>query len=219
MMKYILPGVAISLAVLIILTIIFSFYIYTPYEATSVKESTFYINEDFDTVRRVLVRAPTMKKMVELGHGTLIESKQEDIVVGFNRILDPNWMVEADGWFTVRHQNGYLEGQILTLRQHVIFTKDKMDSTISLTEPVGTLVAYDTFTHLERCGSRTKVKQRLVMTIHYKIVHTRNLKKIVESELDKAATESMWEQEHSLREVIKIYKDRRWFIPIGKEAA
>ena len=83
-MKYVL----ITTAIVLFLAIGF-FLIYTPYETTSSKSHTFYINEDFDTVRRVLVRAPSLEKMVELGNGTLVEKKQEHISLGINRILDP----------------------------------------------------------------------------------------------------------------------------------
>ena len=126
-------------------------------------------------------------------------------------------MVEAQGYFKVKHKNKYLKDKVLKLKQDVRFTKDYMEAHISLTEPAGTLLGYDVSTRMDRRGDRTRVHQVLTMTIQYKIIHTRRLKGIVESELDKAAKECLRQQEKGLNEVIDLYKDRRIFIPIKEQ--
>jgi hypothetical protein len=191
---------------------------YTPYETSATKTNSFYIDENFDIVRKVLVRAPSLEKMVELSHGVLIEKKQEQVDLSIEKLSlrNPNWMIEAGGYFKVRHQNGYLKNKILTLRQNVRLTKDCMDVHISLTEPVATLLEHDVTQRLERDGGKTKVTQTVTMKIQYRIIHTKRIKAIVDTELDKAISECIAEEEHGIREVVRIYKERPIHIPIIK---
>lgn len=208
-MKYAAVTIAIALSLAIAFLLC-----YTPYEKKVTVRHTFYIQEDFDTVRKVMVRTNCLEEMVEVSNGTLVNRKWDKIQVGGNRLLDLDWFVEAKGYFTIVLDGNYVKGQHIKLKQSAFIEKDKMNTVTELLEPAGVLTGYRSEAKIYRSSGITRVDSTVTVEATHKILHTPRIKKYMDDQVRTGAQGSALSFEEGIKKVINKYKGRNFFFDV-----
>jgi hypothetical protein len=126
------------------------------YATTQGATRTFTINDNFTSVRKVLVRTDSAKQIVTMGGGSEFVSQQWQTVGadpgGTLRDLidDPNWRLELHGTLKVLTKDSYIGEHVIALEQHVVITPDSLVSEVHLKEPTARLKKYDMTTKFAR---------------------------------------------------------------------
>lgn len=139
----------------------------------------FVIEEDFTTVRKILVRKDAAKQIVTMGGGSEFVAQQwRELTVdaghraiGEGMLLDllagdPDWQLELVGDLQVRTLDEYIGSHVVALDQHVEITPDLVDSEVVLDEGTERLTAYQMATRFSRTPeNQTRVELALEQEI------------------------------------------------------
>lgn len=126
------------------------------YATTQSAQRQFRIDDNFTSVRKVLVRTDSAKQIVTMGGGSEFISQQWQTggVAPGGRLLDiiedPNWRIELHGTLKVLTKDDYIGEHEIALEQHVVITPDSLVSEVKLKEPTARLKKYDMTTSFKR---------------------------------------------------------------------
>jgi hypothetical protein len=146
---------AAALLVAVVLGLIFR----GSYETEQTATRSFAIDQNFTTVRKILVRKDGAKQLVTMGGGSVFrDQKWSDIDadLGAMKLLDPNWRVELHGVLQVRTQDDYVGEQDIDLEQDVEITPDFLHSAVKLKKPAERLRDYRMTTLFDRGGAASE---------------------------------------------------------------
>lgn len=125
------------------------------YATTQSAQRQFRIDDNFTSVRKVLVRTDSAKQIVTMGGGSEFVSQKWQAggaEVGSLRELieDPNWRLELHGTLRVRTTDDYIGEHEIDLDQQVAITPDSLVSEVHLKEPTARLKKYEMTTSFKR---------------------------------------------------------------------
>jgi hypothetical protein len=126
------------------------------YATTQGATRTFAINDNFTSVRKVLVRTDSAKQIVTMGGGSTFISQDwrtvgGDVGSSLRQLIDdPNWRLELHGTLKVLTKDDYIGEHEIALDQHVVITPDSLVSEVRLKEPTARLKKYDMTTKFTR---------------------------------------------------------------------
>lgn len=123
------------------------------YATTQSAQRQFRIDDNFTSVRKVLVRTDSAKQIVTMGGGSEFVSQKWENVGGeldAARLLDSNWRLELRGTLRVRTKDDYIGEHVIDLDQHVVITPDSLVSEVHLKEPTARLKKYEMTTSFKR---------------------------------------------------------------------
>ena len=126
------------------------------YATTQGATRSFTIDDNFTSVRKVLVRTDAAKQIVTMGGGSEFISQKWQTggadPGGTLRDLieDPNWRIELHGTLKVLTKDSYIGEHEIALEQHVVITPDSLVSEVHLKESTARLKKYDMTTKFGR---------------------------------------------------------------------
>jgi hypothetical protein len=189
------------------------FYRCVPYhESIAQKDNTYYLDESFDRVKKILVKTDSLEEIVAHQHGQLVSRNWSNLHASSERLLK-GWEINGSGEFVVRTTHPETGSMLLHFRQKVV-----IGSTINvisdLQEPVEYLKAYRTTLAMEPAGERTKV----VSTVSLMYGRRLPLSYIayMDKQVDQAGEQSIVRNEEAIRNLVQKYKGRNFIIPIRK---
>jgi hypothetical protein len=113
----------------------------------------FTIDEDFTSVRKILVRNESAKQIIAMGGGSEFISQNwtaGGAEVDSVKLLDPEWRLQLHGMLRVRTKDDYIGQHEIDLEQDVEIEPDYLHSDVDLVEPSGRLQDYEMTTRFER---------------------------------------------------------------------
>jgi hypothetical protein len=123
------------------------------YATTQTARLSFTIDEDFTSVRKILVRNDSAKQIVAMGGGSDFISQNWSAgggELGSIELFDPHWRLELHGTLRVRTKDPYIGAHEINLDQEVQITPNRLDSHVKLVEPGERLKRYDMTTAFSR---------------------------------------------------------------------
>lgn len=198
----------ISIVTIPTLLVVGYFFLQWPYVTSCCVSNRFIVNEDFDVVRKTLVRTPAKYKILEANGATVIEQKWDNLSLGLDRIINPNWMVDGSSVIKLNVKNPHWGQRVMIVKQIINITPDKMLITVVLLRPVEELKSYKMVLDLGRYGDRTVVDVKLVMGIEVNAPHTQSVHDLINNRLKKAANETIVANQESIISNVEKYKGK-----------
>ncbi|RIK79348.1 MAG: hypothetical protein DCC67_10690 [Planctomycetota bacterium] len=137
------------------------------YATTQTARRTFVIDEDFTSVRKILVRTDSAKQIVAMGGGSEFISQQWSAIGGAIdsiKLLDPQWRLQLHGTLRVRTKDPYIGQHPIALEQDVVIEVDFLNSDVTLKQPAERLKQYHMKTRFERDPSAGNTRVALELT-------------------------------------------------------
>jgi hypothetical protein len=165
------------------------------YEDTFCVRDQFYLDQDFDTVRKIFVRTKASDEVIKLQYAEILEKK----TTGFNFRLRP-LQISLSGWLKV--QSKY-EDTVMDLNQQIQITNDSLWSSYRLILPTPHKKAMQHQVLMVREGNRTRVDVAQKITVRYTIpfFYEKKAKQRVETGIN----EWMQNLQTALKEVVERY--------------
>jgi hypothetical protein len=186
---------------------------------------SFTIEDDFTTVRKIMVRTNAAKEIVTMGGDSEfvdqrwqdadIDPGDEDIGKALLQSVlstDPDWKLELDGTLKVRTLGEYIGRNVVTLKQHVEIVPDRIESQVELLEGSERLLDYSMSTRLSREGQQTKVELELTQQIKTNapwFAHG-----IADRRVRASADRALSNQESAMRRLIEENADKAGLFPL-----
>jgi hypothetical protein len=186
---------------------------------------SFTIEDDFTTVRKIMVRTNAAKEIVTMGGDSEfvdqrwqdadIDPGDEDIGKALLQSVlstDPDWKLELDGTLKVRTLDEYIGRNVVTLKQHVEIVPDRIESRVELLEGSERLLDYSMSTRLSRDGQQTKVELELTQQIKTNapwFAHG-----IADRRVRASADRALSNQESAMRRLIEENADKAGLFPL-----
>jgi hypothetical protein len=186
---------------------------------------SFTIEDDFTTVRKIMVRTNAAKEIVTMGGDSEfvdqrwqdadIDPGDEDIGKALLQSVlstDPDWKLELDGTLKVRTLDEYIGRNVVTLKQHVEIVPDRIESQVELLEGSERLLDYSMSTRLSREGQQTKVELELTQQIKTNapwFAHG-----IADRRVRASADRALSNQESAMRRLIEENADKAGLFPL-----
>lgn len=187
------------------------FFIFFPHSCKKSISDKFYLDYDFETVRKTFVRTKAKERLIELNQGQIISQKIEDVNVSTDKILKGmrgNWRVEGSGVFNVKFQHAQLGDSVLNFKQTFFITTNSMIVKVYLLEPSGNLHRYEHSMTMSSFGDQTKVETETFTEIKYNSPNIKSIQDKIDSDTIKGLEEGRIKFRDSLSQVIKQYKDQ-----------
>jgi hypothetical protein len=213
--KTILSG-AVGLAVLCLLALVVSVFVLPrQYASQQTVELSFTVDQDFATVRKILVRTDALKRIITMtGESEFLDQSWSTLGGGLESFnpLDLRWKLALHGTLKVRTLDEYVGQNDVTLRQDVEIEPDQLHSDIELTEGSARLLDYQMTTRFMRddAGKKTRVVQRLkqeILTDAPWFAHA-----IADRRVRTSTERALMNQERAIRQVIEDNLDKRWLL-------
>ncbi|MCC6491983.1 MAG: hypothetical protein IT424_03070 [Pirellulales bacterium] len=137
------------------------------YAATQTARRAFSIDENFTSVRKILVRNDSAKQIVAMGGGSEFISQQWSAVGGSVeslKLLDPDWRLQLHGTLRVLTKDPYIGEHPIALEQDVVIEVDFLNSDVTLKQPTDRLKQYHMTTRFERDRSSDNTRVLLELT-------------------------------------------------------
>lgn len=204
------------LAILIIAGVIYSFLQF-PHKISVCATDVFYMQEDFDTVRKTIVRTESMSKLTELTGGQIISQKWDTASLRTDRLaFNSNWVIDAGGVLKIRANT--FGDKIIDLRQSAHITPNYAIMKASMLYPVNELKRYHTLIYVRRWGDRTRVDIKIVADIEYKSPPIKNLHSKIDADITSEINKEAKDTSEAFKKVIKVYKGKgyNFKIPVRK---
>lgn len=202
-----------SLIVLISVTML-GFYFFVPRHCSKGgQQDVYYIDEDFDRVRKILTRTNALESIVSSQQGEVIHQEWEDLDLSANRLLGP-WDVNGKGILIVRTKDADLGTLILKFKQTVHIDEDTLVSKSWLADPVGGLKEYNTEMVMARDGKKTKVTNQIYMEYERRL--PKSYIDYMDRKIAESVAESLQKHREAVTELIAKYADKRIILPIRR---
>ncbi len=186
---------------------------------------SFTIEDDFTTVRKIMVRTNAAKEIVTMGGDSeFVDQRWQDADIDpgdqdigkalLQSVLstDPDWKLELDGTLKVRTLDEYIGRNVVTLKQHVEIVPDRIESQVELLEGSERLLDYSMSTRLSREGQQTKVELELTQQIKTNapwFAHG-----IADRRVRASADRALSNQESAMRRLIEENADKAGLFPL-----
>ena len=187
------------------------------YASEQTVEVSFTVDQNFTTVRKILVRTDALKRIVTMtGESKFLDQNWSTLGGGIESInpLDLRWKLELHGTLKVRTLDEYVGQNDITLRQEVEIEPDQLHSNVELIEGSGRLLDYQMTTWFMRdeAGNKTRVVQRLkqeILTDTPWFAHS-----IADRRVRASVERALTNQQRAIRKVIEDNLDKRWLLPL-----
>jgi hypothetical protein len=208
---------AAGLIVLCLLALVASVFVLPrQYASEQAVEVSFTVDQDFTTVRKILVRTDALKRIITMtGESELLDQNWSALGGGLDSLnpLDLKWRLELHGTLKVRTLDEYVGRNDVTLRQEVKIDPDQLHSEVELTEGSKRLLDYQMTTWFMRdaAGNKTRVVQRLkqeILTDAPWFAHA-----IADRRVRASAERALTKQQRAIRKVIEDNLGKRWLLP------
>jgi len=176
-------------------------------------EDIYYIDEDFDRVRRILVRTNSLEEIVSNQHGEVLHQSWHNLNVSADRLRGP-WDINGHGEFIVRTNDPDAGPLILRFRQVIHIGENSLVSESSLVEPVGNLKEYRTHMTMVRDGEKTKVTNQI--TLKYERRLPTSYIEYMDQKVDESASSSLEKNRESMLSLVRRYADKKLILPIKR---
>ena len=218
------PAVRVLLALLALLVaaVVVGFFWRGDYPTTQTARRSFTIDEDFTTVRKILVRTNGAKQIVTMGGDSeFVDQKWSDagVELGELKLLDPKWKLELHGTLRVRTKDEYVGQQVVSLAQDVVIEPDFLDSKTKLTEPSERLKDYAMTTRFERVPTTPetdKPTSKIDLSLTQEILTSAPwwAHRIADRRVRASAERTLANQEAAIRKLIAENKDKAGIFPL-----
>lgn len=185
------------------------------YATEQTVELEFTIDEDFSTVRKILVRTNALKRIITMtGESEFIEQDWTALGGGLGAISfrDPQWRLELHGKLKLRTLDEYIGQSEVTLSQEVKIDPDQLHSDIELEQGSERLLDYQMTTWFMRdeANGKTRVMQRLkqeILTHAPWFAH-----RIADARVRQSAETALLKQEQAIRQVVEDNRSKPWLL-------
>jgi hypothetical protein len=208
-------GVVATLAAVLVLSLVFR----DEYPSRQTAKRSFVIDEDFTSVRKILVRNDGAKQIVTLGGSSEyidddMESFGLDSGKPLDQLLNPDWQIHVNGTLRVRTKDEYVGRHEIALAQDIEITPDFLHSESRLKEPKGRLKEYDMKTYFDRDAEtgKTRVSLELMQQILTDAPFWAHF--IADRRVRRSAETTLANQETAIRQLIAEHIDDVPLLPL-----
>ena len=183
-------------------------------------ESTFAIDCDFDKYRQIMVRKNAAKAIVANSGMELVNEKIQDVAIDTSNDDRPllnairgksKTELTAVKLITVRVNNDQLNGELLTLKQHVDVKPDHVNAKSVSIKPAGRLNDYRTALSAVPSSDGTQVTLAVDMNVLVRI--PRQFTKRADKEVQEAAEQAVADQRVSMEQFVAEHADAKLILP------
>ena len=189
------------------------YFLVTTHCSQSSQEDIYYIDQEFDQVRKVLSRKNSLEEIVASQHGEVLHQEWHNLDVSADRLLGP-WDINGFGEFIIKSNDPELGTFVLRFNQTVSISKDTLVSKSSLAEPSGDLKEYNTEMTMTRDGEKTKVACRTSLKYERKIPV--NYIDYMDQQVDKAVAEGLRTNQEAILSLMDKNPGKRFVLPIKR---
>lgn len=174
-----------------------------PQEVSCGASHSFYIQENFDTVRKTLVRTTAKTEIWEATNIKVVEEKFEKVDFDLKR---KNWMLDVNGSIKLKIKNNNLGTLIVPATEKIHINPDTIDVVLESTQPISNIHKMKTITKISRHGNITKVDVTMESFIHYRAPSLKYIKAKVEKMTFDDLTNTLKSMEQSFPKAIQKHK-------------
>jgi hypothetical protein len=205
----------ILLTIIVILFVLMSYVLFVPrHSSNGYYSGVDYINQDFNTVRKVLVLNDCIEEIISQQHGELLNNEWEKFNITINKILGLKWEFDGVANLTVKFKDPHAGNLILFLKQEIYIRNNLIENKIYLEKPVGALEQYNVHMRLTPDESGSKTKIEMTVSLQY----SRNLPvthiKYMDKKVQNAADHNYNNGIEAIKMIVEKNKNRLFSIPI-----
>jgi hypothetical protein len=191
------------------------FYFFVPRHCSQGdQEDIYYIDEEFDRVRKILVRTDSLEEIVSYQHGEVLYQEWKNLDLSMRRLLGP-WDVNGSGELVVRTEDPDAGSLVLKFRQTVHIDEDSLVSKTFLDSPVGNLKEYITELVMVREGEKTHVKNRII--IKYERRLPTSYIDYMDQKISESVSQGLEKNREAITSLIARYSGSRIILPIKRK--
>ena len=203
----------IFLIILIVMTFLLgtaSIFFFRQHDSSGKQRDTFYIDTNFDVVRKIMVRNDCLEEIVSYQHGEVLDQKWEDLDI--TMVTLRKWDIDGVGRLVVKAEDPEAGALILPFEQTVHVRHDNIKSHTYLIDPVKYLKDYQTKVEMSRDGDRTKVV--LEVSLKYGRKLPASYVEYMDTKVQESADKGCAKAKEALIAVVAKYRDRKFTIPL-----
>jgi hypothetical protein len=164
-------------------------------------EKIYEIDAEYEDVRKILAKPESLKSIVAVSKGELIEQKR--IRKNFRLLSLFEWKVEAESILKIKSADKDIGEQILTYKQKAVVNKRKMTVRTALMEPSKNIMQYVDYVVFSKDGEKTLVKAELYMKIKRLVLPFARARRIMKERVKESAEKSLESTEKKIKEIVK----------------
>ena len=204
-------GVGLALAALVASI----FILPMKYPTRQTARRNFTLDDDFNLVRKILVRTGGTKQIMTMAGDSEFLDQQWDTVGGGLDSLNPlnlDWKLDLNGKLKVRSRDDYVGRPVVTLTQVVRINREEVHSTVDLDERSERLWDYEMVTHFARGDSEHQTQVNLELTQEILTTAPWFAHFIADRRVQASADRALANQERAIRQLIADNRDKRWLL-------
>lgn len=167
--------------------------------------SSYNVNCDFDTVRKLMVRTNVSEKMIE---SEIINKKITGISFTTNRLINGNWTILANTEYKINVKNENFKA-IVPIKICSLVTPDNIDSKTVNTSTVKELQLYREITRMKRNGKQTYVFSQIDIIIKFYAPPFKIVDDWIRAKMIKNANQSLNKKQQILIQELTKYKRKK----------
>ena len=196
---YVIPVALIAL-------IITKFFIFQSRSVSIKCASSYAVDCEWETTRRVMVRTNVMEKVVASCGAEIIDKKTTGITFATNRLINGNWIITATGEYKIKSNEPDF---IVPVKVYSVVTPNTIDSEVVNSMPVKELTKYIERTHMRKDGSKTSIFSQIDMTVTFSAPPFKSFDEMVKKRMVDNAMNSLQKEKDVLIQELAKYKGRK----------
>ena len=207
-MKYVILFIVVAVCVFGSIVVLFPKpfldLVSTEYVATSQRAVSFYLEDDYDTVRKVFVRTGASTELIELTSGKVISQKMDKPGLELKKIRPFQWNVHTDVIVQLIPYDKDLQDRILVLCSNVRIDPTHMIMHTYMLKSVKHLRQYNTDLTLTQVGNRTKVDINVAIQVVWRV--PKSYESEVQRRVDESCNNAVIKLQQGIAQVVETHK-------------
>jgi len=173
---------------------------------TANRSASFYLNDDYDTVRKVFVRSNASTELVEITSGKVISQEMAKPNFELKKVRPLQWCVHTDVLMKIRPYDPELSKSVIALNNKIRIDQESMVIRTGLTKPVRMLKQYDTALIMVREGNRTRVDISVGICVMMRIPYKEKYQPMIQDHVDESCKIAILKLERGIRQVVNEHR-------------
>ncbi len=198
---------AFSAALLLVAMIVYS--LIPVHRSVGSKTGSYYIDADFERVRKIMVRTNSLEKIVSQQHGQVLDQKWSDLSLHAQNLR--SWNIDGRGAFVVKTIDP-VEGELILYFTHeVAIRKDSLSSAASLVQPVSHLQSFVTTIRMTPEDNRTRVDSSVSLRYDRKVPS--QYRRYMDAKVQEAAERNWLKGQEATIALVDQYRNSNIILP------
>lgn len=179
----------------------------------------FYVNSNYDNVRRALIRGNALQVIVEANSGKLLDHHWIDFNINAQKLIKPkDWNIDGKGVFRVQYHNDYVGNEEVMFNQSVAIRPNEIIiKSVLADQPTKKLKSYHYSMHIQSSGNGTIITTDLELSVLVTTWCIFATEEYINNQVIKAAQGNLAKGEEAFRNIIQTSPPSRVHFQLNKK--